>query len=102
MAPSQHRNGTALDAGAMRRLIDATRETRGNDKTGLAEIMRQRTGEFEPGPRRIARVDDRDHRPHQDVKRAAHAEQRRRIIEGCKSWRIAGLAGCDEADIKSF
>jgi hypothetical protein len=46
MAAGQHRHGAAVDAGAVRRLIDAARQTGGNDKTGLAEIMRQFTCEF--------------------------------------------------------
>ena len=33
----------------MRSLIDAARQSRGDDETGLAEIARQRACEFEAG-----------------------------------------------------
>ena len=82
----------------MRRLIDAARQSRGDDKTGLAEIARQRACEFEAGAGGVARADDRDHRPHQHVQRAAHAEQRRRIVEYRKPRRITGFARRDQAD----
>jgi hypothetical protein len=49
MTAGQYRHGAAFDAGAMRRLIDAARQSRRNDETGLAEIARQRAGEFEAG-----------------------------------------------------
>ena len=68
-------------AGAMRGLIDAARQAGSNDKAGVAEIARQHACEFQSGAGGIARADDRDHRPHQDVADAADAEQRRRIVE---------------------
>ncbi len=46
MTPGQHRHGAAIDAGAMRRLIDAARQSRGNDEPGFAEIARQLAREF--------------------------------------------------------
>ena len=42
MAAGQHRDGAALDGGAMRGLIDAARQPRDDDKAGVAEIARQR------------------------------------------------------------
>ena len=85
----------------MRGLIDAARQSRGNDKTGVAEIARQRAGEFEAGAGGIARADDRDHGPHQHLERAAHAEQRRRIVEHRQPRRIAGFARREQADAES-
>ena len=98
MAAGQHRHRAAREAGAMRRLIDAARQPRGNDKTGLAEIARQRACEFQAGAGGVARADDRDHRPHQHLQRAAHAEQRRRIVQHRKPRRITGFARREQAD----
>ena len=84
-------------AGAMRGLIDAARQPRDDDEAGVAEIARQLACEFQPGAGGVARADDGDHRPHQRVGRAAHAEQRRRIVERRQPRRIAGLAGRDQA-----
>jgi hypothetical protein len=64
--------------------------------------MRQLAGELQPGAGRVARAHDRDHRPHQRLDRAADAEQWRGIVERREPWRIAGFAGRDQADIKSF
>jgi len=102
MTAGQHRHGAAFDAGAMRRLVDAARQSRGNDETGLAKIPRQRACEFQAGAGGVARADDRDHRPHQHLKRAAHAEQRRRIVEHCEPRRIAGFARRHQSDAVSF
>ena len=41
MAAGQHRDRAASDAAAMRRLIDAAREARDDDKAGLAKLARQ-------------------------------------------------------------
>ena len=98
----QYRHGAARKAGAVRRLINAARQAGCNDKAGFAEIARQGPREFQPGAGSIARADDGNHRPHQHVKRAAHAEQRRRIVEGGEARRVAGFAGRDEADAYSF
>ena len=98
MTAGQHRHGAAREAGAMRRLIDAARQPRGDDKTGVAEIARQRAREFEAGAGGVARADDGDHRPHQHLKRAAHAEQGRRIVEHGQPRRIAGFARRHQAD----
>ena len=64
MTAGQHRHRAAADAGAMGRLINAARQTRGDDKTGVAEIARQLACEFKPGAGSVAGADDRDHRPH--------------------------------------
>jgi hypothetical protein len=58
MTAGQHCHRAALNAGAMRCLIDAARQPRGNDETGLAKIARQLAGEFEPGAGCVARADD--------------------------------------------
>ena len=50
----QHRHGAAIDTGAMRRLIDAARQSRGDDKAGLAEIVRELGREFQADAGRIA------------------------------------------------
>ena len=82
----------------MRGLIDATRQARGDDKAGVAEIMRQLAGEFQAGAGSVAGADDRDHRPHQRLHRAAHAEQGRRIVERRQPRRITGFSGRDQID----
>ena len=82
----------------MRRLVDAARQARGDDKTGLAEIARQLGANFSPAPDAlreptiaiIGRISTR--------MRAAHAEQRRRIVKCGQPWRITGFARRDQAD----
>ena len=54
--------------------------------------------EFQPGAGGVARADDRDHRPHQHILRAAHAEQRRRIVKRGQPRRIAGFVRREQAD----
>ena len=102
MTAGQYRHRAAVDAGAMRRLVDAAREPGGDDEAGLAEVARQPLGEFEPGAGGIARADDGDHRPRQHLKRAAHAEQRRRVIDQRQPRRIAGLTRRHQADADVF
>ena len=92
MSASQHGDRAARHAGAMRGLIDAARQARDDDETGLAEIAGQRAGEFQPGAGRIARADDRNHRPHQGLKRAAHAEQGRRVVNRRQPRRVTGFS----------
>ena len=82
----------------MRRLVDAARQPRHDDKIRLAEIARQGACKFQPGAGGIARADHREHRPHQRVKRAAHAEQRRRIVQRGQPRRIAGFIRGEQAD----
>ena len=82
----------------MRRLVDAARQPRDDDEAGLAEIARQRAGEFQPGAGGVARADDREHRPHQRIQCAAHAEQRRRIVQRGEPRRIAGFIRRQQAD----
>src|ERR1700694_3394584 len=75
MTAGQHRDGAAPDRGTMRRLIDAAREPEDDEKAAYPEMARQRARKFQPGAGSIARADDRDHRPHQRVRRTAYAEQ---------------------------
>ena len=82
----------------MRSLIDAARQSGGNDETGLAEIARQGACEFEAGAGGVARADDRDDGAHQHVQGATHAEQRRRIVKHRKPRRITGFARREQAD----
>ena len=84
----------------MRRLIDAARQPRGNDKTGFPEIARQRAGELDSGAGSVARPDHGDDWPHQSVKRPAHAEQGRRVVEYRKPRRIAVFIWRNQADAK--
>ena len=98
----QHGNGAASDRGAMRRLVDATCETRHDDETRFPEIARQLAGKFQPGAGGIARADDGNHRPQQHIMRATHAEQRRRIVKGGEARRITGFAGREQADALPF
>ena len=51
---SQHSERAAIEACAVRGLIDATRQSGGNDKTGVAQIMRQLACEFQAGTGRVA------------------------------------------------
>jgi hypothetical protein len=50
--------------------------------------------EFQSRSGGVAGADDCDHRPHQAFEDAAHAKQRRCIVDGRKPRRMAGLAGC--------
>ena len=54
MATGQHRNRAARNTGAMCRLVDAARQSRDDDKAGLAKLAGQRACEFQPRARRIA------------------------------------------------
>ena len=71
------RSRATAEAGAMGRLVDAARQSRGDDKAGLAEIVCQLGCEFKAAPDAlreptiaiIGRIPEQ---------RAAHAEQRRR------------------------
>ena len=67
-------------------------------KPASRKIAREGACEFQPGAGGVARADDREHRPHQRVKRAAHAEQRRRIVERRQPRRIAGFLRRQQAD----
>ena len=55
MTAGQHRHRTTLQAGPMRRLIDAPRQSRGDDESGLAQLTRQLAGKFEPGTANTSR-----------------------------------------------
>ena len=98
MPAGQHRQRAAFEAGAMRRLVDAARQPRDDDKAGLAEIARQRACEFQSGTGSVARTDHREHRPLQRIQCAAHAKQRRRIIQRGEPRRIAGFIRRQQAD----
>ena len=102
VAAGQHRDRAACDRGAMRGLIDAARQPRDDDKAGVAEIARQLACEFQAGAGGVAGADDRDHRPHQRLRRAAHAEQGRRIVERRQPRRIGGFARRDQRDADLF
>jgi len=67
-------------------------------KPALAEIARQLACEFQPGAGGVARADDRDHRPHRRIERAAHAEQRGRVVQRRQPRRIAGFIRRHQAD----
>ena len=66
-------------------------EPRCNGESGVSQIAGERLGKFEAGTRGVARTDDPDHRPHLDLARAAHTEQRRRIVDQCEARRVAIL-----------
>ena len=82
----------------MRGLIDAARQPGYDDKAGIAEIARQLGGELQPGAGGIARADDRNHRPHQRLRRATYAKHRGRVIQRRQSRRVADFIGCEQAD----
>jgi hypothetical protein len=98
VAAGEHRHRAAFDRRAMRGLIDAACETRSNDKAGISEIARQHLREFQSGRRGIARADDRDRRPHQDVADATDAKQRRGVVEFGKPRRISVFARRNQSD----
>jgi hypothetical protein len=50
----------------------------------------------------VPRADHRDHRPHQHGRRAAHAEQRRRVVEHGQPRRVPGLARRNQTDAEFF
>ena len=102
VAAGQHGDRAASDRRAMRGLIDAARQPGDDDEAGIAEIARQLAGEFQSGAGGVARADDRDHRPRQHVRRPAHAEQRRRILERRQPRRIGGFARRDQRDADLF
>ena len=68
----------------------------------VTEIARQLASEFQPRAGSVAGANDRDHWPYQDVGRAAHTEQGRRILERCQPRRIGGFAGRDQHDADPF
>jgi hypothetical protein len=98
VAAGEHGHRAALDAGAMCRLIDATRQARGDDKSGVAEIVCQLACEFQPGARGVAGADNRYHRSFQHLIQAAHGQQRRCIVEHRKSRRITGFTRREQAN----
>jgi hypothetical protein len=55
-------------------LVDPARQAGNDDEAGLGQVVRKLAGEFQSGAGGVARADDRDHRPHQAVEDAAHAE----------------------------
>src|SRR6516164_11344139 len=83
-------------------LVDAARQSRDDDKSGIAEIVRQLAREFEPGARGVARTDDRNHRPLHDAKLAAHPEQWRWIVQHRKTRRITAFTRSDQANAQSL
>jgi hypothetical protein len=81
MPAGQHRNGSARKTCAVRGGIDPARQARHDAEPGCAQIARERLREFNAGGGRIARADDGDQRPRQDVELAAHRQRRRRIVD---------------------
>ena len=82
---------------AMGGRVDAARQPRHRDETGLAEFARDLAGEFRAGRRSVARADDR--RPSACSRTssiAAHRDQRRRIVDHPQARRIIRLAERDE------
>ena len=51
LAAGQYRDGPAFETGAMRRCVDAARQPGDNGEAGLAELVRDPLGEFQPGTR---------------------------------------------------
>ncbi|MBA7664337.1 hypothetical protein ES703_72395 [subsurface metagenome] len=82
----------------MRGPIDAARKAGDDNEAGGGKIMRQNLRKLQSGARRIARADDRDHRPHQRVLCAANAKQGRRIVDHGKPRRIEGFARRHQID----
>ena len=82
----------------MRGGVDAARQAGDDAEAGVAQIARQRLREFGAGGGGIARADDGDQWPRQNVALAAHGKQRRRIVDHLQPRRIVRLAQRDEFD----
>jgi hypothetical protein len=50
MAAGEHGDGPALDAGAVRGLVDAAGEAGDDDEAGFAKLAGELTGNFKPAP----------------------------------------------------
>ena len=69
-----------------------------NGEAGLAELVRDPLGEFQPRTRSVARADDRHHRQRQRARIAADGDQRRRIVDHLQARRIVGFAQRHQGD----
>ena len=96
MPAGQHRDGSAGEAGAMRRLVDAAREPRDDDKSGIGKIVRQRAANFNPAPDALREPTIAIIGRISASMRAAHAEQWRCVVDGGEPWRIASFLRCDQ------
>jgi hypothetical protein len=67
-----------------------------NGEAGLAELVRDPLGEFQPRTRSVA--DDRHHRQRQRARIAADGDQRRRIVDHLQARRIVGFAQRHQGD----
>jgi hypothetical protein len=92
MATGENGDRAGLQAGAVCCRIDAARETGDDGDSRSTEITRHSVGEFHASGRSVAGSDDRDLRPHEDVRISTDADQRRRVVDHLQAQRIARLA----------
>ena len=98
MAAGEHGDRAGVQAGAVCCRIDAACETGDDGNTRSAEIARHSIGEFHAGGRSVARADNGDLRPREDVGVATDTDQRRRIVDHLQARRIVRLAERNEFD----
>ena len=99
MAAGEHRDRAAGQAGAMRRLIDAARQPRDDDKAGFGQDHAPASARI--SARRRRRCASRRWRSSAASTRRATprtAEQGRRVVHHGKPRRISGLFRRDQAD----
>ena len=92
LTAGQYRDGPAFETGAMRRRVDAARQPGDKGEAGLAELVRDSLGEFQPRTRSVARADDRHHRQRQRARIATDGDQRRRIVDHLQARRVVRFA----------
>ena len=63
----------------MRGAVNAARQTGGDDDIAGAEAFREHARDLASDARRVARADDRDRRPFEQARMAAHIKDGRRI-----------------------
>ena len=82
----------AFQRAVVRGAVDAAGEARDDDQALLAEVVRQPAGEAAGRRRGVARADDRDGLPVEQVEVALGDQERRRIFELGEQARIEPLA----------
>jgi len=92
MTASENGDRAGLQGGAVCRRVDAACETGDDGESRSTEIPCHSMGEFHSGSRSVAGSDDRDLRPHEDVRISTDADQRRRVVDHLQAQRIARLA----------
>jgi hypothetical protein len=84
--------GAGVERAQMRAGVDAAGEPGDDDEPALSEPGGEFAGEAAAVGGRVARADDRDHRPRQQLDRAEHAQYRRRVFDFAQGPRITRFA----------